>query len=65
MAPIITTEDYYRVLEVSQTATTELIRKSYLRLALKYHPDRNGSKEGFQLVCHSPIATVVALMAAN
>lgn len=65
MAPPITTEDYYRVLEVSQTATTELIRKSYLRLALKHHPDRNGSKEGFQFVCHSPIATVVALMAAN
>jgi len=65
MAPPITTEDYYRVLEVSQTATTELIRKSYLRLALKHHPDRNGSKEGFQLVCRSPIATVVALMAAN
>ncbi|PPJ59568.1 hypothetical protein CBER1_11689 [Cercospora berteroae] len=50
MAPPVTTEDYYKVLEVSQTATAHLIRKSYLRLALKFHPDRKGSKEGFQLL---------------
>ncbi|MDF2576974.1 MAG: dnaJ [Chlamydiales bacterium] len=34
-------EDYYNVLEVSRQATADEIKKSYRRLALKYHPDRN------------------------
>ena len=41
-------------LEVEQTATRELIIKSYKRLALKLHPDRNAKQdatEAFQLVC--------------
>lgn len=41
MAPPSITEDYYFVLEVSQTATLDQITKSYRRLALKVHPDRN------------------------
>lgn len=33
--------DYYTLLEVSVTASDKEIRKSFLRLALLYHPDKN------------------------
>ena len=32
--------DYYKVLDVARTATEVEIKKSYRRLAMKYHPDR-------------------------
>lgn len=33
--------DYYEVLEVTRNASEAEIKKSYRRLAMKYHPDRN------------------------
>ena len=33
--------DYYKVLDVARTATEVEIKKSYRRLAMKFHPDRN------------------------
>ena len=34
-------ENHYEVLEVAQNATKKDIKKSYYRLAKKYHPDHN------------------------
>ena len=64
MAPVPITEDYYMVLEVSQTATPELVTRSYKRLALKLHPDRNAkhdATEAFQLVCQFSVAKLILL----
>ncbi|AKT90205.1 DnaK system heat shock co-chaperone [Campylobacter ureolyticus RIGS 9880] len=41
--------DYYEILEVSRNADSETIKKSFRKLALKYHPDRNqGDKDAEQ-----------------
>ncbi|KAL8659709.1 MAG: hypothetical protein Q9202_006989 [Teloschistes flavicans] len=41
MAPAEITEDYYAILEVSHTASSDTIRRSYRRLAVLLHPDKN------------------------
>ncbi|GAB4861338.1 hypothetical protein Ancab_036499 [Ancistrocladus abbreviatus] len=45
-------KDYYRILEVDYDATEEAIRSNYIRLALKWHPDkhkdRNDATSKFQ-----------------
>lgn len=47
-------EDFYKVIEVSRTASEREIKKSYRRLAMKYHPDRNSdnpeAEEKFKVI---------------
>lgn len=46
-------QDFYLVLGLSKTATDSEIKKSYRKLALQFHPDKNsapGADEAFKLV---------------
>ncbi|MFL5728754.1 MAG: DnaJ domain-containing protein, partial [Cytophagaceae bacterium] len=43
-------KDYYKILEVSQSATQDEIKKAYRKLALLYHPDRNDSPHAQTLI---------------
>ena len=38
-------KDYYETLELNKNATKEEIKKSFHKLAMKYHPDRNGGDD--------------------
>ncbi|KAG0458195.1 hypothetical protein HPP92_023041 [Vanilla planifolia] len=38
-------KDYYQILEVKYDATEERIRSNYIRLALKWHPDKKKGED--------------------
>jgi len=42
--------DYYAILQVPRDATTAQIKKSYYRLAVKYHPDKNNTADAEEMV---------------
>lgn len=39
------TKNYYQILEVSEDASPEAIKKAFRKLAKKYHPDTNGGDQ--------------------
>jgi len=43
-------EDHYRILQVHHLAETEVIESAYKRLAKKYHPDVNKSKDSVKMM---------------
>jgi curved DNA-binding protein len=40
--------DYYKIMDLPKTATVEEIKKSYRKLARKYHPDLNPNNKEFE-----------------
>ena len=40
---------YYDILQLNNSATPDEIKKSFRKLALKYHPDKNKSHESHQI----------------
>lgn len=49
-------KNLYQILEVDKTAAVQTIKQAYKRLALKYHPDKNASKDANETFNHIKIA---------
>ena len=49
-------KNLYQILEINKNADTQTIKQAYKRLALKYHPDKNKSKDANEIFNHMKIA---------
>lgn len=45
LSALLQGEDLYKLLEVSETSSVEQIKKQYRKMALQYHPDKQGETE--------------------
>lgn len=43
-------DNYYNILNIEKTASSEEIKKSFRKLSLKHHPDKGGNKEMFSKI---------------
>ncbi|CZR60769.1 uncharacterized protein PAC_10665 [Phialocephala subalpina] len=57
MAPVIVEHDYYEILGISNSASIDVAKLNYRRLALERHPDKNkdepGATAAFQLLAEA------------
>jgi DnaJ-class molecular chaperone len=44
------TNDYYQILGIERTATTEQISKAFRKTSLQHHPDRGGDPKTYQII---------------
>ena len=42
--------NYYKILNVSESASQSEIKSSYRKLSMKYHPDKGGDAEKFKQI---------------
>ena len=55
MTPDMAKRDYYEILNVERGAGADEIKRSYRKMALKYHPDRNLSLHLLLLKTNVPV----------
>ena len=42
--------DYYKVLGLNSSASTDDVKQAYRKLAMKHHPDRGGNEAEFKKI---------------